>query len=151
MRTRASAFWFLVILYSAIVVPVIPRSACSNEEQKETIKIIRSLAVAIQSYNVDEDKYPKAKDSSALAKAIEPDYIGKCPSKDAWGNELVYKVSKDRKHFRIASPGADGLFEEGSTTIGKAGVPFPCQDLNADIIWEDDAFIQNPLPDESKQ
>jgi len=57
---------------------------------------------------------------------------------------LVYVVSRDRKHFRLKSPGADGVVDERSLVIGSSVLSVKVGDLNADLIWEDDYLAQGP-------
>jgi hypothetical protein len=65
------------------------------------------------------------------------------PSKDAWGNDLLYKYKKEK--FLIASPGSDGKFE-GFDQRGVYRDSY--QELEGkDIIISNEGFVYFPIDD----
>lgn len=109
----------------------------------KTSRDIRSLATAVEAYQIDNDKYPPESD---LKKALVPTYIKELPEKDGWGNAYVYTASPEGDHYRIASAGSDGVFAWDTRNIGKSdtkGTKYS-DDLADDIIYQDGEFLQEP-------
>jgi len=114
---------------------------------KSTMADMRALATAVESYSVDNDTYPVTGDLSKLAELIAPTYILRVPQRDGWGNSFSYVSSSDGRHYRIASAGADGVFEWESRSIDNPGSdarPRAGANSNADIIYQDGTFIRYP-------
>jgi len=147
MSMRTGVVIAFVVLFPVLAATTQPQSGCLTDAQEQTLGSLRALARAVQAYATDEQQFPKASSIDELSAILEPDYMRTCPRKDAWGNELLYRVSADRQHFRVASPGADGLFEQNSKIIGAdVNAQVPCKEPNSDLIWEDDGFVQVPSP-----
>jgi type II secretory pathway pseudopilin PulG len=116
-----------------------------DSKAKRTMSDMSSLATATESYGIDNDtgngsKHPDAKDIRALGKLLTPTYILRPPEQDAWGNDFVYVVSTDKRHFRIISAGPNGKIDSLSPRVGSK--PASGGD---DIINEDGKFVQQPF------
>jgi hypothetical protein len=115
-------------------------------EQRRTKDILRHVAAAVVAMFTEEiDKYPRASSIQELMKQLQSEaYLTDRISTDGWGHSLVYVASRDRKHFRLISPGADGGVDERSLVIGSSVLSVKAGDLNADLMWEDDYLAQGP-------
>src|SRR5262249_43971771 len=69
---------------------------------------MRSLATAIEAYAIDHKAYPVGSSLAAILGTIEPIYISKAPTRDAWGHDFLY-TCKDGQAYSIVSTGADGV------------------------------------------
>ncbi|HEX8169802.1 MAG TPA: DUF2059 domain-containing protein [Thermoanaerobaculia bacterium] len=124
--------------------------ALEQQEKKhpwrKTMANMRSVGVALEAYASDhDDLYPEG-DYSSLEETLE-EYVDDFAAKDVWGHAYAYAVSTDRKHYRIVSSGADGIFEWDSRTPGavKEGSETRyLERLDADIVFGDGAFLQAP-------
>jgi hypothetical protein len=122
---------------------------------RKTMADIRSIAVSVEAYAVDNERYP-AGDLEAIAAVVEPTYIRVLPRKDMWGHSYAYVVSPDGQRYRVVSAGADGIFEWDSRRIAEASKGEEAQTryrerLEDDIIFEDGMFLQAPRQAEPKE
>jgi len=117
--------------------------------EEQTMRDLRTVATAIESYATDENHYPKVSSYGDLKAILSPTYIRDLPEKDGWGTPYRYSVSTDGQHYRLVSAGADHQFEGGSDTIAifdeKTRPPvIRSASLDSDIIYQDGAFVQAP-------
>lgn len=80
----------------------------------DTIAALRSLQITAEAYHVDYKKYPPAASIAELQPLVQPVYIRTMPLRDGWGNPIFYLTFADGKSYVIASPGADGKFDEST-------------------------------------
>lgn len=113
--------------------------------QRAAMADIRTLAMSIEAYATDHNRYPDVS-AGELAKLVVPAYAANVPAADPWGTPYLY-VADGENRYRFVSAGADRTFEESSRTLGtqrsrdeRAGTDDP----NADLVFEDGAFIQYP-------
>ncbi len=105
-----------------------------------TLKDIKNIGGAIESYLTDNYEVPQVENFSELEGVLVPSYIRKLPLKDAWGNEFYYYhgVGDLNKKYSIASAGSDGIFEGFDQNGGYT-------DLDGkDIIYSDGNFVYLP-------
>ena len=69
----------------AIAIPSMYASP-SRSKQKRTMGDMKTLSVAIEQYNTDNNQYPPGNSMDALCKALTPDYLVTCIRKDGWGS-----------------------------------------------------------------
>jgi len=126
-----------------VLVPEHVRLAIDLDSQKRTMADIRSVAVAVESYKIDNGVCPGPTedhvDASFLREFVQPMYIRTLPVADAWGNGLLYW--SDGEHYRIVSNGRDGEAEEPYDAVVDGTV---INSLDGDIIFVDGAFVQWP-------
>jgi hypothetical protein len=67
---------------------------------------MRSIAVAVESYAIDNKLYPTATTAADLKALVEPTYIKAMPMVDGWGNTI--QVSSSAADYTIFSHGKDG-------------------------------------------
>src|SRR2546430_17522104 len=80
----------------------------------ETLKALRSLQITAEAYHIDYKKFPPAASIQELQPLVQPVYIRTMPLRDGWGNAIFYLTFGDGKSYVIASPGADGKFDEST-------------------------------------
>lgn len=115
------------------------------EQQKRTLADMRSLAISIEAYATDHNKYPNVT-IEELEPLLSPVYIKFMPTIDAWLSPFFY-IADGADRYRFVSAGADGQFEAGSRKLGppvSPGQEVKVKDPNADIIFQDGGFIQSP-------
>lgn len=124
--------------------------------QQATMKRLREVAIACESYAVDHNEYPSARRYADLKRFLVPKYLRELP-RDGWGRLPRYVVWPRLDHYLIASAGSDGEFDlpeaKLKPTLGldenqrlifldeQAG---PTANPNRDIIFADGQFIQWP-------
>ncbi len=108
---------------------------------KVTSADISVIGLALNSYLEDHKKAPPAATIAKVAKLIQPFYIRTCPLKDAWGNDLLYKVDpKNPANYWVASPGSDGKFEG----FAQKGTWHMAKEKGQDIILYNGKIIYGP-------
>jgi general secretion pathway protein G len=160
-RQRRNAVGFTLIelliviaiigILAAIAIPNL-LNALQRGKQKRTMADIRTLATAIESYNVDNSIYPTAITcpgpqvlpnaqpkpvSSNSWSVLRPTYIALPPTVDGWRNPLMYSVDNQLFAYALVSAGRDGILAWppvcGTTT-----------DFNSDIVYSNGTFVQYP-------
>ena len=110
-----------------------------------TINSLRTIAGALERYKIDNAQYPES-DFPGLETALVPQYLDEMPAKDAWGHAFYY-ISTGR-HYRLASAGADGEFEQATRQIGQDAELFEeselSNDLDRDIVMVNGSFLRMP-------
>jgi hypothetical protein len=114
---------------------------------RQTMTDLRTIAVAVESYAVDHNRYPAATTYAGLKTLLEKDAYGNAlPEKDVWGHDYAYVVSEDGTRYRLVSAGSDGNFEWDSRRTGPAEEQLRYRDrLEDDIIFADGTFVQLPI------
>jgi hypothetical protein len=121
-----------------------------DDRSKKAMDEIRSIATAVETYQVDNNEYPLA-DATNLWKHVVPTYARRLPATDPWGNPYKYLVwGPSPQHYVITSPGADGKYQvaeealTGLVQLGPRVLPgFGArQDPGDDLIYEDGTFLQ---------
>lgn len=133
----------LVLLVLFVAVSAFAEEELMLAQQKRTMADMRSLAISVEAYATDHNKYPNVS-LERLEQLISPVYIKYVPTLDAWLTQFFY-IADDADQYRFVSAGADGTFEAASRQLGPPvtegkGV----KDPNADIIFQDGMFIQYP-------
>ena len=125
-------------------------SAVQRAKQKRSMGDMRTLALAIESYATDLNRYPAAAGFvlpsgltlpsatlDTLALQLTPTYLKLVPMKDGWNSWFTYGASASRFDYAIRSNGADGAPESAP--------PFgPTHLFDSDIILLDGTFVQYP-------
>lgn len=106
-----------------------------------TVEDLRSIATAVESYATDTNRYPDVAFDD-LPRELAPTYILELPMTDVWGTPYFYIGNAE--HYRVVSAGADRRFEPDSRRLEEAPESRFSDDPDADIIFQDGAFVQAP-------
>jgi type II secretory pathway pseudopilin PulG len=130
-------------IVAAIAIPNL-LTALSKGKQKATMGDMKSAAMAIESYIVDNYKAPEAKTFAELSPILSPFYIKVLPLKDAWGNDFHYYHGTGDKQdeYAIGSGGKDGVFN-GWDQTGFYWVT-TVKGFDNDIIFANGQFVYGP-------
>ena len=112
-------------------------------EQKITVGNMRSIAIAVESYKIDNGSTPGPTpgmvNAAWLQEFVAPFYIQTLPLNDAWDMPFLYW--SDGESYRIVSLGLDRSqdrpFDEIEPGTGT-------QTFTSDIVFENGEFIQFP-------
>ena len=117
---------------------------------ERAMREIRSIATAMESFAVDNDRYPGPtsglKTIAAVAGDLEPIYIKTLPRVDPWGQP--YWVWSNGKSYIIVSGASDAALDR-SYLVGDAAAPdlkegVETSDAQADIVFLDGVFVRYP-------
>lgn len=128
----------IIGIIAAIAIPNL-LNAIQRGKQKRTMADMRSVATAVEAFSVDNNRYPGGGSPVAgIATSVEPRYIKKLPTVDAWTHEYDYQIDTtgDAQQYTIQSYGKDGVVENGVTG--------PTTNFNNDIVFSQGSFIEYP-------
>jgi type II secretion system protein G len=125
-------------------------SAVQRAKQRRTMADMRTLALAIESYSTDFNRYPASAGFvlpsglslpdvtlAPLMPELTPTYIKIVPMKDGWDSWFTYGTSPSEFDYVLRSNGADGAPESAP--------PYGATHLfENDVILVDGAFVQYP-------
>lgn len=125
-------------------------NAIERARQRRTMGDMRTLALAVEAYSTDKNRYPPAaaftlpsgltiptKTLGITKDYLSPTYIKIVPMVDGWASWFNYDVSTGGTDYMIRSCGRDGL-PESSPSFGLT------TNFNADIIFSNGVFVQYP-------
>lgn len=139
---------FLVGLFAAIVIPNY-LNALHKAKQKRAIADLQTMGRAIESYQAEHGYAPAATDMPGLAAALDGRSSSPIPRLDPWQHPYRYAcwqespTAKGCDHYRIASAGRDGKFEQSELKDYRP-TEFAPGEYDSDIVYGDDAFIARP-------
>lgn len=118
---------------------------------KQAMADLRTIGTAIESFAVDNDRYPGPtmglQTIDAFSGDLESIYIRRLPRLDGWG--YPYLVWSDTRTYFAISTGADGALDRDYLAFGSAPAelakePAASSDPNADVVFADGQFTQWP-------
>lgn len=129
----------IIGIIAAIAIPNL-LNAINRGRQKRTMADIRSIATAVESYQVDWNFYPKgATVLSNLNTLVTPTYIKRIPDKDGWNQNMGFLSLTDGTSYTVWSTAKAG--GDGTAYTGTGG---PKTDFGDDIIFSDGRYYQWP-------
>jgi len=126
----------IIGIIAAIAIPNLFR-ALNRGRQKRSMADMRTLATAVQEYELDFGFFPKVSDVFTLAGHLEPTFLKTIPKLDGWNVPFLYQTDAAGVDYTIASLGMD--HQQGSWTAGLRTTNF-----NDDIVLSDGQFMQWP-------
>ena len=127
----------IIGIIAAIAIPNL-LNAIQRGKQKRTMGDLRTIATAVESYSIDNNRYPSPSGSvSGLAPVLEPLYIRELPHRDGWQTEIRYDVNAAGTEYTLISYGRDGAAD--------SPVPSgPTTSFNSDIVFSTGSFVAWP-------
>jgi general secretion pathway protein G len=157
--TRSSKIWIvlagcLVLLAVVAVLGIIAAIAVPNfvdalhkAKQKRALADLRSIGQAVELYKAEHGFAPAAEEPAGLPAAlVERAASSSVPRLDPWQHPYRYTCWREGPgragcdHYRIASAGRDGRFEQLDLRAYQPG-DFPARDYDHDIVYGDGDFI----------
>jgi general secretion pathway protein G len=123
----------IIGIIAAIAIPNL-LNAIDRGKQKRSMADMRSIGTAIESYAVDQNRYPVATTVTVLQGFVQPIYIRVMPAVDGWQNAWV--VTSATTNYTVTSTAKDGAT---SAVTGGATTDFNC-----DILFVNGQFFQWP-------
>ena len=120
--------------------------ALNYQRQQKTMASLRSIATVFHAYRIDAETLPGAPvvemtELFRIETLVAPIYIRQLPLRDAWGHKFLFW--HDGENFRVASPGADGVFEADYVSQTGTGSFNPLES-ERDIVFANESFEQWP-------
>jgi general secretion pathway protein G len=128
----------IIGIIAAIAIPNL-LNAINRGRQKRTMADMRSIATAVESYQVDFNFYPKVADGliSTIETYIEPTYIKRLPLVDGWNQAMLWQGA--------TTVGAGyTIYSQGKNHTGTVGGPGATTDFNAAIVFSNGQFYSWP-------
>lgn len=135
----------VIIILGIIAALTIPNllTAQQRAKQRRTMSDMRSLAVAIETYQVDCAAYPNCKTINELADVLSPFYIKVTPIVDGWEKPFKYELKKEGEGYCLISFGKNGV-QDIFEPYPEFHQPFSQSDFDQDIILCNGEFISYP-------
>ncbi len=129
----------IIGIIAAIAIPNL-LNAINRGRQKRTMADMRSVATAVESYEVDFNFYPKVGDGniSTITAYIQPTYIKRLPTVDGWNQNMQWAGDTTGTQYTIWSAGKGGA---GTLTGAVAG---PTTDFGKAIVFSNGQFYAWP-------
>ncbi len=138
---REKGFSLLELLVVVAVIGVLAAITIPNllngidkSRQRRTMAELRTIGVAIETYALDQGRYPRGMSGPIGPNAsgvISPTYLRKVPTSDAWGGENQWVTDATGTNYTLRSLAKDGLAQN---------VAGPRTDFNDDIVFTDGYF-----------
>lgn len=128
----------IIGIIAAIAIPNL-LNAINRGRQKRSMADMRTIASAVEQYQVDFNFYPKATNGSVanLATYITPTYLKKIPVQDGWNTPFVW-TGDTGLDYTITCYGKDRV----ATGVDLANPR--TTSFNADIVFSNGQFVQWP-------
>ena len=135
-------------IVAALIIPNF-LDALQKAKQKRAVADLQTIGQAVEIYKADHDAAPPASDMAALATALGTPSGSPLPRLDPWQHPYRYvcwqesSTAKGCDHYRVASAGRDGRFEQPDLKAYEAA-EFDPREYDHDIVFGDGEFIVRP-------
>ncbi|MBV8199170.1 MAG: type II secretion system protein GspG, partial [Acidobacteria bacterium] len=135
-------------LFAAIFIPNYI-DGLERARQKRAMSSLQTIGQAVEAYKAEHDYAPAATDMAGLTEALGPGLAAPIARLDPWKHPYRYTCwqesasAKGCDHYRIASAGRDGRFEQTDLRAYEP-VEYPPTEYDHDIVYGDGAFIVLP-------
>ena len=110
--------------------------------QHRTIADIRSIAVAVETYAVDNNEYPRS------LEVLAPKYLKTVPAADGWGGPFEYQCLMDDQGkcsgYVLGSGAKDGRYERGGLFATASQPRGATTNFDCDILFSNGDFVEYP-------
>ena len=135
-------------IIAAIAIPNLV-TAAERSKQKQTMRDIQTIAIALEVRATHTNDYPDVQNVSDLRPLLEPDYVhSSLTLVDGWGRPFRYAcTSYEGGHcdsYALASSGKDGIFENDDLKVAVQSPPRPTTNFDCDIIYTPGKFVEYP-------
>ena len=119
-------------------------AAVGRGKQKRTMADLRTVGASVESYRVDNGHLPRAGSLAELTPLLQPTFVKKLPTADAWGKPLNYFKNDDG--YVIWSRGTDGSDDADWKACATGCPQFHGETANdkADIVYANGELIRYP-------
>jgi type II secretion system protein G len=134
----------IIGIIAAIAIPNL-LNAINRGRQKRTMADMRSIATAIESYQVDFNRYPTGVTDAQVTTMndyLTPTYIKKMPNVDGWNQPLCAYATGDS--YTVWSPGKGNATSCVALSAINGGAGGSTTDFTAQIIFSEGRFTQWP-------
>jgi len=136
-------------IFAAIFIPNF-LDALQKAKQKRTVAELKGVCELVDAYRAKHGSAPTASDMAGVEAAIREDYGGVLiPRLDGWKHPYRYSCWRSDPnasgcdHYRLASAGRDGSFEQNELKDYEPGI-FPREQYDHDIVFGDSGPVQVP-------
>ena len=142
---------FLVAIVGIIAAILVPNflDAQQKAKQKRAMIDVQTIGQAVELYKAEHEFAPAATYMAGLTAALGDQTPAPIPRLDPWKHPFRYACwqesssAKGCDHYRIASAGRDGTFEQSDLKAYEAA-DFAPTEFDRDIVYGDGAFIVRP-------
>jgi type II secretory pathway pseudopilin PulG len=138
----------VVGILAALIIPNF-LDASQKAKQKRSVAEIQRIGQAIEAYKAEHGFAPAAAGAAGLARTLAGSTGAPIRALDGWKRPFRYDCWREQAdargcdHYRVASPGRDGVFERDDLRAYPAA-PFDPTDYDRDIVFGDGSFIAWP-------
>jgi len=143
-------FLAVVGIVAALIIPNF-LDALQKSKQRLAVVELREIGQAIERYKAEHGTAPAATDAAGLAAALATQSSSALLRADPWRHPFRYacwqesSTAKGCDHYRVASAGRDGRFEQLDLKAYEAAEFDPIE-YDRDIVFGDGDFIVRPRP-----